>query len=89
MSNVLTARAINIQTKLRLIKYYMWSTMIYGCETWIISEAMKQQLEATEMFLRKMTKIAWIRKVTNEDVLGRTQTERQLIKQRLQRQCSF
>ena len=29
--------------------------MLYGCETWTISEAMKKQLEAAEMwFLRRM-----------------------------------
>ena len=90
MSNVLTARNINSQTKLRLIKCYIWSTMLYGCDTWTISEAMKKQLEAAEMwFLRRMMKVSWIKKVTNEDVLRRAQTERQLLKQIVKRQCSF
>ena len=90
MSNVLTARNINSQTKLRLIKCYIWSNMLYGCETWTISEAMKKQLEAAEMwFLRRMMKISWIKKVTNQDVLRRALTERQLMKQIVKRQCSF
>ena len=47
---------------------------MYGCETWTISEAMKKQLEAAEMwFLRRMMKISWKKKVTNEDVLRRAQ----------------
>ena len=76
MSDVLTARNINSQTKLRLIKCYIWSTMLYGCEKWTISEAMKKQLEAAEMWLlRRMMKISWIKEVTNEDVLRRAQTE--------------
>ena len=50
MSNVLTARNINSQTKLRLIKCYIWSTILYACETWTISEAMQKQLEAAEMW---------------------------------------
>ena len=49
MSNVLIPRNIKGQTKLRLIKCYIWSTMMYGCETWTISEIMKKQLEAAEM----------------------------------------
>ena len=49
MSNMLTARDINNQTKLRIIKCYIWSAMLYGCEAWTISEAMKKQLEAAEM----------------------------------------
>ena len=85
MSNVLTARNINNQTKLRLIKCYMWSTMMYGCETWTISETMKKQLEAAEMwFLRRMMKISLTKKI-NE----RAQTERQIMKQIVKRHCSF
>lgn len=34
MSNVLSARLINSHTKLKLIKCYIWSTMMYGCEAW-------------------------------------------------------
>ena len=90
MSNVLTARNINSHTKLRLIKYYIWSTMLHGCETWTIIEAMKKQLKAAEMwFLWRMMKVSWIKKITNEDVLRRAQTERQLMKQIVKRQCSF
>ena len=86
MSNVPTARNINSQTKLRLIKCYIWSTMLYGCETWTISEAMKKQLKAAEMwFLRRMMKVSWIKKVANEDVLRRAQTKRQLMKQIVKR----
>ena len=63
---------------------------LYGCEAWTISEAMKKQLEAAEMwFLRRMMKISWMKKVTNEDVLRRAQTERQVMKQIVKRQCSF
>ena len=90
MSNMLTARSISNQTKLRLIKCYIWSTIIYGHEAWTISEAMKKELEAAEMwFLRKMMKILWIKKVMNENVLRKAQTERQVMKQIVKRQCSF
>ena len=86
MSKVLTARNINNQTKLRLIKCYIWSTMMYGCETWTINEAMKKQLEAEEiLFLRRMMKISWIKKVMNENLFIRAQTERQLMKQIVKR----
>ena len=64
--------------------------MLYGCETWTISKGMKKQLEAAEMrFLRRMMKISWIKKVKIEDVVRRAQTERQLMKQIVKRQCSF
>ena len=40
------------------------------------------------MFFRGRMKISWIKKVTNENVLRRAQTERQLMKQIVQRKCS-
>ena len=63
---------------------------MYGCEARTISNAMKKKLEAAEMwFLRRMMKISWVKKITNEDVLRKAQTERQLMKQIVERQCSF
>jgi len=42
---------------------------------------MKLQLEATEMrFLRRMLRIAWTDKVSNEEVLQRTNASRNLLK---------
>ena len=63
---------------------------MYGCEAWTIRKVMKKQLETAEMwFLRRMMKISWVKKVTNEDVLRKAQTERQLMKLKVERQCSF
>ena len=50
----------------------------------------ENELEAAEMwFLRRMMKISWIKKVTNEKVLRKAQTERQVMKQIVKRQCGF
>ena len=55
-----------------------------------VKHGMKKQLEAAEMwFLRGMMKISWMKKVSNKDVSRRAQTERQLMKQIVKRQCSF
>ena len=66
MSNVFTARNINNQTKLRLIKCYIWSTMMYGCETWTINETMKKQLHAAEM---------WLLRKDDQDILDKEGNE--------------
>ena len=63
---------------------------MYGCETWTINETMKKQLQATEMwFLQRIMKISLTKKVMNQDVLRRAQTERQIMKQIVKRQCNF
>ena len=37
MNIILTARNISIAVRLRVLKCYIWSTLLYGCETWTIS----------------------------------------------------
>jgi len=48
---VLTSRSINMCTKMRLLECYVWSTLLYGCESWTISKRMESQLEAADMVL--------------------------------------
>ena len=43
---------------------------MYGCEAWTISKQFKKKMEATEMwFLRRMLRISWTAKKSNETVL--------------------
>jgi len=79
-----------MSTKLRLLKCYVRSTLLYGCESWTVSQRMKSKLEATEMwFLRRMLRIAWTDKVSNEEVLQRANTSRNLLKVIVNRQIRF
>ena len=48
----------------------MWSTLLYGCETWTITTRNMAKLQSFEMWAyRKMMKISWSEKQTNEEVL--------------------
>lgn len=38
----------NMEMRLRLIKCFVWSTLIYGCETWTIKINTKKKIEATD-----------------------------------------
>ena len=33
---VLTSREVSLDTRIRLSKCYIWSTLLYGCETWTL-----------------------------------------------------
>ena len=58
--------------------------------SWTVSQRMESQLEATEMwFLRRMLHIAWTHKVSNEEVLQRANTSRNLLKIIVNRQIRF
>ena len=64
--------------------------LLYGCENWILNQQKTKRLEATEMwFIRRMQKISWKKKKTNEQVLRETIGERNIIQKIVQRQVSF
>lgn len=69
-----------MQIRLRVLKCYVWSTLLYACETWTLKVAMMNRLEGFEMWCyRRMLRIPWTDRVENERVLERLQTERTLL----------
>ena len=80
MSRVLTSKNIPLTTRKRILQCYVWSTLLYGAETWTISDAMAKRLSAFEMWTyRRMLKIAWTDKITNVVVLDRINIEKRLL----------
>ena len=62
----------------------MWAVILYG------SEAMRKRLEEAEKFFyRRMLKISWVRKVSNERVLDMIGTGRQMMKALNRRRLKF
>ena len=62
----------------------------YGCEAWIISKQAQKKLEAVEMwFLRRMMKISWMAKKSNDTVLKEAHTSRALVNKIRTRQTTF
>lgn len=53
-----------------MLKTYVWSVLLYGCETWCISDSDRNKLDAFEMWCyRRMQKISWRDHISNEAVL--------------------
>ena len=74
----------------RILNCYVMPILLYGCENWILNQQQIKRLEATELwFIRRMQKISWKEKKTNEQVLRETIGKRKLIQQIVQRQVSF
>jgi len=66
--------------KKKIVKTLVWTTLLYGCETWTLKKEEIRRLEATEMWMwRRMEKISWTEKISNEKVLERVGEERQLM----------
>ena len=68
---------ITLNTKKRIIKCYVWSTLLYGCETWTVTQAHINKLQAFEMWVyRKMKRISWRDRITNDEVLKKVSAKR-------------
>ena len=77
--SLLCSKNINLAARKRLLKAYVWSVALYGCETWTIGSADRKKIEAFEMWCyRRMLRIPWVDKVTNEEVLNRVGEERSI-----------
>ena len=63
---------INRKTKMNLLKTYVWSVFTYGCEAWTIGKEMMDKIRAFEMWCyRRLLKIRWTDRVSNEEMLRR------------------
>ena len=77
---------MDIGLRKRLVKCYVWSTMLHGAETWTLRKKDIEMLESFEMWIwRRMEKIKWIDKITNLEVLRRVDEKINLIQTILRR----
>ena len=90
MKQLLTSSRISIETRKRAIKTYVWSTLLYGCEAWTLSREMERRLEAMEMWCwRRMLKVGWTERRSNENILETIGSEREMLKMVRKRQMTF
>ena len=90
MSPVLKDRKLSIPLKVRLLNCFIWSVLLYGCESWTLSAALTRNIEATEMwFYRRMLRVSYTAHETNISVLQRMGQERQLLTTIKERQTRF
>ena len=90
MSKVLTLRDIHMTVSIKVLRCYVWSTLLYGCETWTISVAMQKKIDAFETWLyRRMLIIYRKDMVTNEEVYRRMNIKQPLPVGIVRRQISF
>jgi hypothetical protein len=71
---------LDLNLRKKLVKCYIWSTALYGVETWTLRTADEKYLESFEMWRwRRMEKITWTDRVRNEEVLHRVKEERNIL----------
>lgn len=71
---------INLKLRLRMLRGYIFATLLYGSEAWTLKKAEMEKLEAFERWCyRRMLRIAWTDKVTNVELRRRIQKDEEVI----------
>lgn len=90
IKNLVTNSKISIELRKRFIKCYVWSVLLYGCETWTMGKEEEQRIQAMEMWLyRRMLKVPWTERKTNEEVLAMANANREILTHIRERQLRF
>ena len=77
--SLLTSK-LNIELRKKLVRCYIWSIAVYGSETWTLRKLEQLYFESFEMWCwRRMEKIKWSDKVTNNQVLECIEEKRILL----------
>ena len=78
--NVFTNPDFNLDLRLRFAKCYVWSVLLYGMESWTLKVTTMNRMEAFEMWIyRRIMKIPWTARKTNEEVLRMMGGDRELL----------
>ena len=90
MEKLFRSKQLSTDLRLRMLECYVFSVLTYGCETWTLSKPLIDRLEACEMWcLRRMGRISYKERKTNEEVLAIFGTNRKLINKIKTRKMSF
>jgi hypothetical protein len=62
--------------KKKLIKSCIWSVVVFESETWTLGKNEERVVNAFETWCRRMLKIKWTDRITNDEVFQRAKEER-------------
>ena len=90
MDKILCCKRMNFELKCRIWKCYIWSTLLYGAETWTLCKETERRIDAFEMWcLRRMQRISWVVRSSNKEVLQRANRDRELMKAAMKRKLVY
>jgi hypothetical protein len=81
---------LDLALRMKPVKCYIWSIVLYGAETWTLRAVDQKHLESFEMWCwRSMEKISCTDHVRNEDVLLRVKEQRNILHEISKRKANW
>ena len=70
LDGILKSRDITLPTKVHLVKAMVFPVVIYGCESWIVSKAECQRIDAFELWCwRRLLRVPGTARRSNQSIL--------------------
>ena len=67
--SILKSRDIILQTKVHLVKAMVFPVLVYGCESWNIKKAECRRTDAFELLVRRLLRVPWTARRSNQSIL--------------------
>jgi len=85
----LFTRKLDFNLRKKLVKCCIWSTALYGAETWILHKVYQIYPERSEMWCWRRMEFSWTDRVKNEEVLQRVMDERNILQTTKRRKANW
>ena len=70
LDSIFKSRDITLPTKVRLVKAMGFPVVMYGCESWTVTKAERQRIDAFELWCwRRLLRVPWTARRSNQSIL--------------------
>ena len=70
LDSILESRDITLPTKVRLVKAMVFPVVMYGCESWTVTRAERQKIDAFELWCwRRLFRVPWTARRSSQSIL--------------------
>ena len=69
LDSILKSRDITLPTKIRIVKAMVFPVVMYGCESWTIKKAGCRGIDAFELCQRRLLRVPWTARRSNQSIL--------------------
>ena len=90
LASILKSRDITLPTKVHLVKAMVFPVVMYGCESWTITKAGPQRIDAFELWCwRRLLRVPWTARRSNQSILKEISPEYSLERLRLKLKLQY
>ena len=72
LDSIFKSRDITVPTRVCLFKAMVFPVVMYGCESWTVKKAERQRIDAFEVFRRRLLRVPWTARRSNQSILKET-----------------